>query len=516
MSYILPDGKELMARYDDILSFFEKHNIVGRNIADIRPAALDYQISNLDDIENIINLRTECAIDTDEPVCFIFEDGDTMEIEFSGDGPIILGFNTADLSSYPQYDGHCYHLATLFDHTIGAGIVSVEVEKAEHKMLFPSYCGHDMSQEDEGVTEIRLYLGGGKYFAASGWQDFFRFECHLPDGRMDEIEYRKLFSDMSIEALVDIFGDVGFSYKEVELESFSSTEIDDSYIDDVFGTFGFKDKDGNEVIEPQYASCGEFHLNRCPVAVDKTWYRTVEGRRYYEMFWGYIDPLGKVQIPFKFTEASNFNKYGVASVTEAIGNDEYRTYLIDINGHEIEGSCYPYIGHLDYDDRFVEFSNVGEQYGDDAEDNCGLYDTKERKIIYPPIASTFIEWDEDLILVYDSGNRGLGGSDFYQHYINSKGEELYPSLVGRGYNIVEKPNRYGYAIVAVSEYYELTGNPSSYFPINGKKYERKWWYGVAGPDGSLVIPTKYDSIKDKKNNTFECTKNGTATIIEVG
>lgn len=217
MSYILPDGKELMARYDDIISFFEKHYIVGRNIADIRPAALNYQISNLEDIENIINLRTECAIDTDEPVCFIFEDGDTMEIEFSGDGPIILGFNTADLSSHPQYDGYCYHLATLFNHTIGDRIVSIEVEKTERKMLFPSYCGHDMSPEDEGVTEIRLYLGSGKYLAASGWQDFFRFECHLPDSSMDEIEYSKLFSDMRVDALEYIFGDGGVSCKEVSI-----------------------------------------------------------------------------------------------------------------------------------------------------------------------------------------------------------------------------------------------------------------------------------------------------------
>ena len=55
---------------------------------------------------------------------------------------------------------------------------------------------------------------------------------------------------------------------------------------------------------------------------------------------------------------------------------------------------------------------------------------------------------------------------FREYYINSKGEKKYPWLQGLFYN--KRPNKSLVVIVAVSKYTELTGNPSSYYPINGK------------------------------------------------
>ena len=91
MKYQLPDGRWLMASYEDLYSFFQENIIAGKIIRDIRPFALDYCIRNLDDVEDILNTETQCAIGTDHQICMLFTDNTTLEVEFSGDGPIILG-----------------------------------------------------------------------------------------------------------------------------------------------------------------------------------------------------------------------------------------------------------------------------------------------------------------------------------------------------------------------------------------------------------------------------------------
>ena len=299
---------------------------------------------------------------------------------------------------------------------------------------------------------------------------------------------------------------------QIELISFSSTPIE-TEIDDVFGTFGFQDKNGNVIIEPQYASVGEFSHGLCPVCLNRTWYRTTKGERYYETHWGYINTAGKMVIPLKFREAFSFNKYGVAVVT-----DEYTSspYLIDLNGNMIEGSKFPYLSHYyEYDDRFLPFS-PNPNWGNNCENanDTGLYDTKERKIMFPPVAEDFTEYDEDCILVYEKVEHGP--YDFRQRYINSQGENLFPWQVGKDFSIVEKPNPNGLSIVAKSFFYDISDtNPKSFFPWNGKKYERIHLYGVLDNNGVLVIPTEYTKISEQTPNTFKCQKENKCDIITV-
>ena len=223
------------------------------------------------------------------------------------------------------------------------------------------------------------------------------------------------------------------------------------------------------------------------------------------MHWGYIDKYGKVVIPFKYREAFNFNKYGVAVV-----EDEYTEYpyMIDTDGKEIPNTKHKYVSHYyEYSNRFVEFSDV-----DDDGDSYGLYDTKIRKVMYPPTASDFIEWNEDLILVYESGE--MGDADFHQHYINSKGEKLFPWLMNKGYATVEPPNKYGFAIISFFEFIESPETVSGYCTVNGKKCIRKEKCGVAGTDGELAIPAEYDKIKDLKDGSFECVRGSEKIIIK--
>lgn len=163
-------------------------------------------------------------------------------------------------------------------------------------------------------------------------------------------------------------------------------------IDDVFGQYGFKNEAGEFVIEPQYAYAREFTNGLAAVNLGRTWYRTEEGKKYYENHYGYIDSKGKTIIGFQYDEARPFNKYGVAVVYDI----ETGWKLIDQTGQEIQGTRFGYLSkYYDYNDRFLEFS-----YKETVErEPVGIYDTKERKVIMEPSASMITELSEDCILV---------------------------------------------------------------------------------------------------------------------
>jgi len=207
MKHILEDGRELVASYKDIQAFFDRNHIAGRTIRDLRSYENDYMIKNLDDfdIETLSKWTTESAIDTDGQIAIIFSDGDHMEIEFSGNGPILLGFNTADFSKYPEYNGTCYTLRTLFQHCIGRTVDSVFFEKTDRRMEFPAYCGIDMSEDDEGIQEIRLILDDESYLSFSGNIDFFRFMHQKKNGEELRVQYSELLKELSSEMMNRIF-----------------------------------------------------------------------------------------------------------------------------------------------------------------------------------------------------------------------------------------------------------------------------------------------------------------------
>ena len=297
---------------------------------------------------------------------------------------------------------------------------------------------------------------------------------------------------------------------EKKLKPFSTKKITVDENDKVwFGKFGFRDENKNIVIEAQYASCGEFSCGLCPVAY-QSWYHTPEGERYYEMHWGYIDENGKEQIPFKFRDARDFNKYGVAAVC-----DEYDSnyYLIDTHGRKLYGGKdIEFYRLYNIDSRFMEFAQ-GPDGWHRVENNKGAYDTKKKKVFLEPHTGGIIEWSEDEIEVYEYSE--VGAPEFFQHYINSKGEELYPSLVNKGFNIVERPDKHGFAVVAIFEIKETQRIGSGFLGSDGKHYERIERYGIADLDGSLVIPAEYDKIYEKKAGSFVCRKDGYEKVISL-
>ncbi len=110
---------------------------------------------------------------------------------------------------------------------------------------------------------------------------------------------------------------------EEKLISESTIDPVDEVVD-FFGNYGFKNKAGQFVIEPQYAYAHEFTCGLAAVNLNRTWLKTEEGRRVYENHCGYINSRGETVIPFAYSDARPFNKYGVA-VVETIDD----VFLID-------------------------------------------------------------------------------------------------------------------------------------------------------------------------------------------
>ena len=194
MKHQLPDGRWLMASYEDIRTFFRDNPVVGKVIQDIVPSKTDYCIGNLEDIEHILDQSAESTIDTDGFICLRFSDGSSLEVEFSGDGPIILGYNTA--SHFPSYNGSCYTLTTMFKHCLGKRIEKIAFETTNRKMLFPCYMGIDMSAEDDGVKQLRFLLEDGTHLSASGWIDWFRFSHKVSPEANKRVPYRELLREL--------------------------------------------------------------------------------------------------------------------------------------------------------------------------------------------------------------------------------------------------------------------------------------------------------------------------------
>ena len=278
--------------------------------------------------------------------------------------------------------------------------------------------------------------------------------------------------------------------------------------DDVFGNYGFKNQAGEFVIEPQYASAHEFTCGLASVNLNRTWYRTPEGKRYYENHCGYIDGNGQTVIGFQYDEARPFNKYGVAVVTR-ITDDFY--HLIDLKGNEIPDTRFSYISYYDYNYRYFEFSRDND---DDA--LIGLYDTKERKVLFEPRFNDISVTDDNHILIWEWERDGeYGESDFRQYYINRNGELVYPWLSTQRFAIICKPDSNNVAAVAISQYTELPENhPSRYYLHNGKKYDRKFVYGLYSSKEEFLLPTEYEKIKNMVDTIWGCYKDGVFTFVQ--
>ncbi len=294
------------------------------------------------------------------------------------------------------------------------------------------------------------------------------------------------------------------------LYAFSDVKIV-SDIDYHYGNFGFMNEAGEIIIPAQYLYVSQFS-NGYAVICTK-WKMEKDGRPFFIEF-NYIDKDGKVVFEKGFAEAHDFNLYGVAAVWK--GPDAGEMCLIDKEGNEIEGSSFHVIGNYNEpEDRYYSFSS--------KEDNgdyfwgapVGLYDTKERRVLFEDVYSDIDVINDDMFLAEVYTDKGC--FDTQEIYINSKGEPIFKQQAEKGFWSVTVPDEHGDSIVSVAEYRLLPDNASSWIPFDGKKYERIIRYGVIDQRGDFIISAEYREIVRISEGKYRCTafENGEEVVIDV-
>lgn len=272
------------------------------------------------------------------------------------------------------------------------------------------------------------------------------------------------------------------------LESFSDVEVEYEIDGDGFGLFGFKNERGEVVIEPQYAWAEDFSLGLCAVNLNRTWYTGKNGERYYENHFGYIDRNGKTVIPFRFKDAKSFNKYGAAYVLDDSGD-----YLIDTAGNEIKGTRFKYLSHYGgVDDRYVEFSDVGDSYDEELPNHIGIYDTKERRVIAGPAFEKIEVYGDDKIVVTVNGVDEDGEFTTREWVLDSHGKCRYDWMRKR-------------------KFARVIPDDAGNF-ITGTYCQGGVRYGVTAPDGKTLIPEEYKYITYIGEGFYACEKDGGMTL----
>ena len=100
---------------------------------------------------------TDSSIVTDGFVCLKLDDGHSVEINFSGEGPAVLGYDSYEPIESPM-PGYYYRLSTMLAGCLGKRIVGIVFGFTDKAMQFPCYCGIDMSEDYDGVCAVRLVL----------------------------------------------------------------------------------------------------------------------------------------------------------------------------------------------------------------------------------------------------------------------------------------------------------------------------------------------------------------------
>ncbi len=236
----------------------------------------------------------------------------------------------------------------------------------------------------------------------------------------------------------------------------------------IAGTWGFVDEAGNEVIKPQYIYAYDFENGMAIVCkgkwtIDKKWDNECNQGRYWteEELWGAIDAAGNEIIPFIFDEIKFFNDVNDVFMAHYGGWKEGHWGVIDNRGNWLAEPIFEDLDYEYYDGLFAFYAD-DKWNGDDVP--LGIYDVKQRKVIFEP-------------QFFDVSFRDDG-------YIEV---EIYDESLGR--RIEKMIDRFGNERFH-SEYSSIYGWKEPFEVVirdeNGDRH------GLIDKDGTVILPCKYD------------------------
>jgi len=288
--------------------------------------------------------------------------------------------------------------------------------------------------------------------------------------------------------------------------------------EDNIGYWGYIDKNGNEVIKPQYIYAFDFENDRAIVAKGK-WEKKKKWNNEYwteDELWGVIDKNGNEIIPCKYDEIKQFMNDDFSTCTDYYivhigGWKDGKWAILDRNGNSVTKPIFKDIIGSDY------FNGLFTYYDDDTWDDvpCGIYDLNENKILFEPQFEDVVFNDDGNILV-KVFDKDLGHK--VEKIIDRTGKEVFKSDYTSIYSW-KKP------IIAIKE-----GENSTTFNIIDEKgnildsiefkekvslwnneidYKTKTYIysesnkkGLKNFDGKILIPAQYEYFIKSKNGSF--------------
>ena len=236
---------------------------------------------------------------------------------------------------------------------------------------------------------------------------------------------------------------------------------------EIAGTWGYVDEAGNEVIKPQYIYAYDFENGMAIVCkgkwtIDKKWDNECNQGRYWteEELWGAIDTAGNEVIPFIFDEIKHFDDSDVFMAHYG-GWKEGHWGVIDNRGNWLAEPIFKDIDY-EYHDGLFAFYADDKWSGDDVP--LGIYDVKQRKVIFEPQFFD-VSFRDDGYIEVEVFDKDLGRR--IEKMIDLDGNERFHS---------EYTSIYGW-----KEPFEVTIRDE-----NGTRH------GLIDKDGTVLLPCKYD------------------------
>ena len=241
------------------------------------------------------------------------------------------------------------------------------------------------------------------------------------------------------------------------------------YSDDseIAGTWGFIDETGVEVIPPQYIYAEDFSGGIAIVCKgkwtkDQKWDNKYNTGKYWtdEELWGAIDKTGNSVIPFIFDEIKHFSDTEEVFMAHIGGWENGHWGVIDKHGNWLADPVFAGIDYEYFDGLFAFYES--DNWNDDVP--LGIYDVKQKKVLFPPqffdVSFRDDGWIE--VEVYDEqlGRR-------VEKLIDRGGKEKFHSIYTSIY-CWKKP----YEVMIRDE--------------NGDRH------GLIDEDGNVILPCEYD------------------------
>ena len=241
------------------------------------------------------------------------------------------------------------------------------------------------------------------------------------------------------------------------------------YSDDseIAGTWGFIDETGVEVIPPQYIYAEDFSGGIAIVCKgkwtkDRKWDNKYNTGKYWtdEELWGAIDKTGNSVIPFIFDEIKHFSDTEEVFMAHIGGWENGHWGVIDKHGNWLADPVFAGIDYEYFDGLFAFYES--DNWNDDVP--LGIYDVKQKKVLFPP-------------QFFDVSFRDDGWIEV----------EVYDEQLGRRVEkLIDRGGKEKFHSIYTSIYCWKKPYEAMIRDENGDRH------GLIDEDGNVILPCEYD------------------------